>query len=184
MGLVIAAGLLVYLVLMVFARRNAPLDTEREERWFVVHAPGPLRRALHYADRRVVGGAALVFLFVVVFVAAMAVGWLFDTIDEERGFARLARASAEFGADHEPDASNGMLEAVTQCGATGWRLVFFAASAAIPAWRHRPPAVLGSFAAIGVGVSLLNNGLKHRVPRERPAVPQLTSFGGYSSPSG
>ena len=60
-GFVIVAGLLAYGVLSVFAKRDAPLDTEKEERWFVLHAPGPLRRFLYFADRRVVGGAALAF---------------------------------------------------------------------------------------------------------------------------
>jgi undecaprenyl-diphosphatase len=169
---------------MVFARRSTPLDTENEERWFVVHAPAPLRRALHYADRRVVGGAALAFLFAIVLASAMLVGWIFDTIDEDQGFARFDEAAAEFGAEHESDWSTNVLETITQFGATGWLLIVMLVVGAIEAWHFRRLAVLGYFAAIGLGVSLLNNGLKHLVQRERPAVLQLTSFGGYSFPSG
>src|SRR5262245_38835025 len=169
---------------MVFARRTVPLDTEREERWFVVHAPKPLRRVLHYVDRRVVGGAALVFLFAVVFVAAMAGGWIFDRIDEDRRFARFDRAAAQFGADHQSTTSTHVFEAITQFGATGWLLIVMAVIGIVLAWRHRRITVLGYFAAVGIGVSLLNNGLKHLVHRERPAVLQLTSYGGYSFPSG
>ena len=184
LGIVVAAGLLTYLVLIAFARRSTPLDTEREERWFVVHAPAPLRRVLHYVDRRVVGGAALVFLFALVFVAALSVGWIFDTIDEEQGFARFDRAASEFGADNQTELSTHVFEAITQFGATGWLLVLMTVIGAFEAWHHRRITVLGYFAAIGIGVSLLNNGLKHLVHRERPAVLQLTSFGGYSFPSG
>lgn len=184
MALVVAVGLIVYLALSVFARRSTPLDTEKEERWFVVHAPAPLRRTLHYADRRVVGGAALVFVFSVLLVAAMLVGWIFDTIDEDRGFAQFDEAAAEFGAEHESDWSTHALEAITQFGATGWLLILMLVIGALEAWHFRRIAVLGYFAAVGLGVSLLNNGLKHLVQRERPAVMHLTSFGGYSFPSG
>ena len=52
-AIVVAAGLVAYVVMSVFAKRSAPLDTEKEERWFVLHAPPPLRRFLYFADRRV-----------------------------------------------------------------------------------------------------------------------------------
>ncbi len=184
MGLVIVAGLAAYGVLFAFARRNAPLDTEREERWFVVHAPTPLRRALHYADRRVVGGAALAFLFFVVLFASTAVGWIFDTIDERQGFARFDQRAAEFGADNATDETTSLLEGITQFGATGWLLIVMAVIGVIEAWHFRKPAVLGYLASVGIGVSLINTGLKHLVERERPAVMQLTSHSSFSFPSG
>jgi membrane-associated phospholipid phosphatase len=183
-GLVVAAGLLVYLVLSVVAKRSAPLDTEKEERWFVLHAPRPLRRFLYFADRRVVGGAALAFIFVVVLVGAAVIGWIFDTIDENRGFARYDKSAAQFGADHASSTSTRVLEAITQFGATGVLLVVMGLIGAFQAWRHRKFTVLFYVAAIGIGVSLLNNGLKLLVHRERPTVLQLTSPHGYSFPSG
>jgi hypothetical protein len=97
---VVTAGLLAYLVLNVVAKRSTPLDTEKEERWFVLHAPRPLRKFLYFADRRVVGGAALAFIFTVVLIAAAFIGWVFDTIDENGGFARYDESAAQFGADH------------------------------------------------------------------------------------
>ena len=99
-AVVVAAGVLTYLVLSLFAKRSSPLDTEKEERWFVLHAPAPLRRFLYFADRRVVGGAALAFIFTVVLVSAAFMGWVFDSIDEDRGFARFDESAAEFGADN------------------------------------------------------------------------------------
>lgn len=183
-GFVIATGLLVYGVLSVFAKRSAPLDTEKEERWFVLHAPRPLRRFLYFADRRVVGGAALAFIFTVVLVAAAVIGWVFDTIDEDRGFARYDEAAAEFGAEHASDSSTRVIDVVTQFGATGWLLVLMAVIGGFQAWRHRKFTVLLYLAVVGVGVSLLNNGLKLLVNRERPDVLQLTHAGSYSFPSG
>ena len=165
-ALVVAAGLLTYLVLSVVAKRSAPLDTENEERWFVRHAPAPLRRFLYFADRRVVGGAALAFIFSVVLVAAAFVGWVFDSIDEDRGFARWDESAAQFGADHASQASTNVLEAITQFGATGLLLILMAVIGGFQAWRHRKFTVLIYLAVIGLGVSLLNNGLKLLVHRE------------------
>jgi undecaprenyl-diphosphatase len=183
-GFVVVAGLLAYGVLSVFAKRDAPLDTEKEERWFVLHAPGPLRRFLYFADRRVVGGAALAFIFVIVLVAAALIGWVFDSIDENSGFARFDKSAAQFGADHASTNSTHLLEFLTQFGATGLLLVVMALIGGFQAWRHRKFTVLIYLAVIGVGVSLLNNGLKLLVHRERPVVLQLTHAGGYSFPSG
>jgi membrane-associated phospholipid phosphatase len=183
-GVVIALGVLAYGVMIVFARRSTPLDTEREERWFVIHAPAPLRRVLHYVDRRVVGGAALAFLFMIVRVAATAVGWIFDTIDENQGFARFDQRAAEFGADNSTEESTRALEAITQLGATGWLLIVMAIVGVIEAWHFRKPAVLAYLGSVGLGVSLINNGLKQLVERERPAVLQLTSHSSFSFPSG
>ncbi len=183
-AIVVAAGLLTYLVLSLFAKRSTPLDTEKEERWFVVHAPRPLRRFLYFADRRVVGGAALAFIFAVVLVSAAVIGWVFDSIDEDKGFARFDESAAEFGADHASTTSTHVLEAITQFGATGLLLVLMALIGGFQAWRHRKFTVLIYLAVVGVGVSLLNNGLKLLVHRERPMVLQLTHAGGYSFPSG
>jgi undecaprenyl-diphosphatase len=183
-ALVVVAGLVAYGVLSIFARRNAPLDTEKEERWFVRHAPSPLRRFLYFADRRVVGGAALAFIFVVVLVAAALVGWVFDSVDENSGFARYDKSAAQFGADHASTGSTHVLEFLTQFGATGLLLVVMALIGGFQAWRHHKFTVLIYLAVVGIGVSLLNNGLKLLVHRERPVVLQLTHAGGYSFPSG
>jgi undecaprenyl-diphosphatase len=183
-GVVVAAGLLAYFAFSLFAKRDAPLDTEKEERWFVVHAPAPLRRMLHYVDRRVVGGAALAFIFTVVFVTATTVGWIFDSIDEGRGFARWDQSAAEFGAEHSSHTTTTVLEGITEFGATGWLLIVMTVIGAFQAWRHHKLAVLGYLATVGIGVSLLNNGLKLLVERERPNVLRLTEPSGYSFPSG
>ncbi len=77
-----------------------------------------------------------------------------------------------------------MLEAITQLGATGWLLLVMAVIGVIEAWHFRKVAVLGYLAAVGIGVSLINNGLKHIVERERPNELRLTSVSGFSFPSG
>jgi undecaprenyl-diphosphatase len=139
---------------------------------------------LHFVDRRVVGGAALAFVFVVVLAAAATIGWIFDTVDEDRGFARWDQSAAEFGAEHSSDTTTNVLEVVTQFGATGLLLIAMTVIGALQAWRHRKLTVLGYLFAVGIGVSLLNNGLKLLVHRERPSVLRLTDPSGYSFPSG
>jgi undecaprenyl-diphosphatase len=181
---VVAAGLIAYLVLSVVAKRSAPLDTEKEERWFVIHAPAPLRRFLYFADRRVVGGAALAFIFTIVLVAAAVIGWIFDSIDGHRGFARYDQSAAQFGADHASSSSTNVLESITQLGSTNVLLVVLALIGGFQAWRHRKFTVVLYLAVVGIGVSLLTNGLKLVVHRERPNVMHLTAAHGYSFPSG
>lgn len=183
-GVVAALGLVALVLVDLFGRRSAPLDTERPERWFVAHAPRGLRRILRSVDRRVAGGAGLLLVFTIVFTAASGVGWLLDTVDEHRGFARWDESAAEWGAEHVGDRSTRVLELVTQLGATGWLLIVMAVVGVAETLRTRRPGTLGYLAAVGLGVSAINNGLKHLVARERPAVLQLTDFGGYSFPSG
>jgi undecaprenyl-diphosphatase len=183
---VVAAIVLVGVVLGVELRdpNASPLDTERAEQWFVRHAPGPLRRLLRAADRRIAGGALVALLFGILLVTALAVGWVLDTADEQSGFARWDESAAEWGAAHHTDTSTKLLELVTQLGASGW-LVLLMGVVGVVSWiRSRRPAVLGYLAIVGVGVSSLNNALKHLIDRERPAVTQLTEFSSSSFPSG
>jgi undecaprenyl-diphosphatase len=183
---VVAAIVLAGVVLAVDLRNQSasPLDTERTEQWFVRHAPGPMRRVLRAADRHLAGGALIALLFAILLVASVAVGWVLDTVDEQRGFARWDESAAEWGAAHHTSASNTALESITQLGASGWLLIVMAV-VGIASWvRSRRPAVLGYLAIVGIGVSALNNALKHLIDRERPAVLQLTEFSSSSFPSG
>lgn len=181
---VVAAGFITILALDLIGRRSAPLDTEREERWFVAHAPRQLQRILSGAERRVAGGAAVVLLFGVALVTATAVGWILDTTDENRGFARWDQSAAEWGAENGTDTSTRILEFVTQFGATGWLLVVIIVVGGVETYRQRNLAILGYLATVGIGVSLLNNVLKRIVGRERPSVLQLTESASSSFPSG
>jgi membrane-associated phospholipid phosphatase len=181
---VIAAFVVTVVVLDLVGRRTRPLDTEREERWFVTHAPAPLRRVLRRAERRTAGGAAVVLLFGVLLVSATLVGWILDTTDENSGFARWDQAAAEWGAEHGTETSTHILELITQFGGTGWLLIIMALLGGIEAYRHRNLAIIGYLATVGLGVSLLNNGLKRLVERERPNVLPLSDFSSWSFPSG
>ena len=161
-----------------------PLDTERQERWFVAHAPRRLQRTLRYADRRVVGGAGVAVALILVFASALAVGSLLDGIDDGGPFARWDQSAAEWGARNATTRSTDVLEAITQLGATGWLLVVLAVVGAVDFWRHRHPHVVLFLAIVGVGISVINNSLKWLIERDRPEINVLTSYGGSSFPSG
>lgn len=179
-----AVGFVLTLGVKLGPRPHGALDTERTERWFVAHAPARLQRVLRYVDRRVVGGAAVGVSFAVVFGVTLAIGWTFDSIDENTGFARWDQSAADWGGSHATATSTSILELITQLGATGWLLLVMVLVGLIDAFRQRNPSVLGYLILVGVGIALLNNGLKWLVQRERPAVNQLTSYGGWSFPSG
>jgi membrane-associated phospholipid phosphatase len=165
-------------------RRAQPLDTERQEVWLIAQAPPRLRGALRYADRRVVGGVAMAVGLSTVFAVALFLGWMLDTIDAEGGFARWDQAAAQWGADHATPTSTRVLEIVTELGATGRLLLVMAVAAVIAYLRRRSTREAVYLAAVGVGVLLLNNGLKLAVGRERPDLHQLAGHSGSSFPSG
>jgi membrane-associated phospholipid phosphatase len=174
-------------LLAVSALRSAPaelVDPERPERWIVAHAPSRVRPALRHADRRVVGGAATAVVFAVVFLAALSVGWIFDTIDTGGGFARWDESAAEWGARNATERSTDILTAVTQLGGTTWLLTAMAVLGVVLTARHRTADALVFLAVVGIGVVLLNNGLKLLVDRERPDISQLAGHSGASFPSG
>lgn len=185
---VLLVGLAVALVLVGWSAAHrsgrAPTDPEAAERWLVRHAPRRLRSLLEHLDRRVAGGAAVAVGFVVVLVAALVVGWIFETIDSARGFAQFDERAAEWGARNATDTSIRILDAITQAGGTAFVTVMLCLVAAADWWRRRNLGVVGYLATVGVGVVLLNNVLKLLVDRERPDVGQFVEHWGASFPSG
>ncbi|HUF99564.1 MAG TPA: phosphatase PAP2 family protein [Ilumatobacter sp.] len=181
---ILAAGIVSIVTLDLFGRRSSPLDTEREERWFIAHAPAPLRRVLRHAERRTAGAAAVILMFGIALISATLVGWILDTTDENTGFARWDQSAAEWGAEHGTDTSTNVLEIITQLGATGWLLIVMVVVGGVEAYRHRKIAIIGYLAVIGLGISALNNLLKHLVARERPSVRPLTESSSFAFPSG
>ena len=135
-------------------------------------------------DRRVVGGVGVALALGAVFVAALAVGWLFDTIDTDRGFARWDESAAEWGATNATQRSTRAFSAVTDLGSTAVLVVVLTVVAVVDFARRRNPAVFAYLLVLGLGISLLNNGLKLAVDRDRPVIAQLVGHSGSSFPSG
>ena len=161
-----------------------PLDVERQEQWLVAHSPSWLQGVLRRLGSRVVGGVAVGVVFVALFVAALIVGSIFSTVDEDGGFGGWDSAAAEFGARNATDTSTWILDMVTRLGGTLYLLVGMTLLGLYHGIRRRNWGPGIYLAVVGVGISLLNNGLKLIVDRDRPDIAQLAGHAGSSFPSG
>ena len=163
-----------------------PADPAGAEHWLVAGAARfpAVRRLLGNVDRRVAGGVALAVCFVAVFATALFVGWVFSSIDSSRGFARWDRALADWGPNNADTAAASVMRAVTQLGGTPVLLAVMVAIGAIDWLRRRDATSVWFLITVGVGVSLVNNGLKLLIMRDRPPVEHLVGAAGSAFPSG
>lgn len=164
-----------------------PIDPEAEKRWVVrIFADQPrlaawVRRRL---DRTQAGGLLLTVGFGVVFGLSIVAGWVFDTIDEQSGFARFDQWVAEFGATNSTGTATAILHAITDLGGTNLVITIGLAVGLWGWWKYRNVHVLYFMIAVISGQALVNNGLKLIIDRERPDVLQLGHWAGSSFPSG
>jgi membrane-associated phospholipid phosphatase len=167
---------------------TAPGDPLPAERWLVDqlarHRQG--RHLVRVLDRFVWGGAMVGLGLLAVLGAAASVGWILSTVDTGNGFAHFDQSAAEWGSTHATDASTDILIGITHLGDTVTLLVVMGTIGLVVAVRDRRHgwAVLGFFATVGVGISIVNNGLKWMIMRDRPDVEHLVGAGGSSFPSG
>ncbi len=112
------------------------------------------------------------------------VGWVLDTVESNRGFARWDSTVADWGAENASTASTRILQALTQLGGTPWVLIAMTVVAIVDYRRFRNRAVVGFMATVGIGVVLINNALKLLIERDRPTVVHLIGAAGTSFPSG
>jgi undecaprenyl-diphosphatase len=167
------------------------VDEPVAERWLVDHLSRVrgVRHVVGAFDRFVWGGAMVALGLLAVLGGASLVGWLLSTVDSHRGFARFDESAAEWGASHASDASTTALRWITNFGGTAVLIPMMAVVGLVVAFRHRRHdhprwAVLGFLLTVGVGIVIVNNGLKWLVDRDRPTVEHLSSAGGSSFPSG
>ena len=111
-------------------------------------------------DQRVIGGAAVAVSFVVLFVGALIVGAVFDTVDTTRGFARWDQSVSQWGPDHATTTAAAFLRGVTNLGATGYLLILMTIVGVVDWFRRRRVSSLVFLLTVGIGVMLINNGLK------------------------
>lgn len=186
-GLLAGAALVVLGLWRGTARHpDDTIDTAETEHWLikrVEHHPR-LRRALTTMDQRVVGGAAVALAFVVLFGSALVVGAVFDTVDTTRGFARWDQSVSEWGPDHAGTTATEFLRQVTNLGATGYLLILMTVVGVVDWIRRRRVSSLVFLLTVGIGVMLINNGLKLLIMRERPPGAALLRPAGSSFPSG
>jgi membrane-associated phospholipid phosphatase len=159
---------------------------EAAEHWLLVHTAkhSRLNRVLRSVDRRVFGGVAVAVGLAATVVAAVSVGWILDSIESNRGFARWDSAVAAWGSDNASAVTTDLLQAVTHLGDTIVVVFVMAIVAANDYRRSRNAAVIGFMATVAGGVALINNALKWSIDRDRPTVQHLIGSAGSSFPSG
>jgi membrane-associated phospholipid phosphatase len=161
-------------------------DPVAAEHWLVERlAERPrLRRFVAHADRRVLGGAAVAISLMMVVLAALIVGWLFESIDSGRGVARWDDSVASWGPDNSTTAAAELMRWVTRLGDT-WLLFSAMVVVGVIDWRRRRNLTsIWFLLTVGLGVTFVNNALKLLIMRERPAVEALVGSAGSSFPSG
>lgn len=162
------------------------IDPTAEQRWLVkavARSPRLASFVRRRLDRTRAGGLLLTIGFFVVMGLATFAGWVFDSLEESRGFAEFDEAVAEFGA-RRADPARGLLEFVTDLGGTGFVIAFSIALSLYGWWRLKNRHVPLFVIAVVAGQALVNNALKLLIDRDRPDIAQLTGWAGSSFPSG
>jgi undecaprenyl-diphosphatase len=189
----IISGLAGAALLLVFAAAaNSPstiadpADPATAENWLVARAVRfpTLRRVLVHADRRVIGGVAVAVSFVALLTAALFVGWVFSSIDSNRGVARWDQSVADWGPEHASSSAASVMKAITRLGATYVLIGIMIVIGVIDWARRRQWTTLWFLLTGGLGVVLINNALKLLIMRDRPPVEHLVGSAGSSFPSG
>ncbi len=169
--------------------QEAPTVPMPSERWLVDHLlrVRGIRRVVRMLDRYVWGGAMVGLGLVAVLFAAAPVGWILSTVDSNRGFARFDKSAAEWGSANATETSTDVMRWITHLGASGLLIAVMVAVgvAAALSTRHHRWAILGFLLTVGVGIVVVNNGLKLLVDRDRPdVVAHLAATNSSSFPSG
>lgn len=166
-----------------------PVDPAAEERR-LVRALARRPRLAAFARRRLdattAGGLLLTLALTIVFVATTLVGVVLAMVDDHSGIARWDAAVSRWGADHATSSSIDVLRRITWFGGTACQVLVLVTVALVGGLRRRDRArgTVAFLATVGVGVVLLENGVKYAVDRDRPQVLHLTGFSGPSFPSG
>src|SRR5262245_63188785 len=116
-----------------------PADPAAEERGLVrwlAHHPR-LAETARAIDRRVIGGLMLAVALLIAFVTALAVGVVFDMVDQNAGLARWDSAVASWGSRHATPWSTDVLDTLTNLGGTRYLVVIALGVAIYDFVRHR-----------------------------------------------
>lgn len=135
-------------------------------------------------DRQSAGGFLLTASFAIVFVVAMILGFLLDSIRDRRWLATADASIATWGSEHGHTDTVVVLRWITELGSTYTVIGVLTVTAVLDYRRRRNAEVFGFMAAVGVGQFALSNLLKLIVGRARPDVVNLVAAHGFSFPSG
>jgi undecaprenyl-diphosphatase len=164
-----------------------PIDPAVEEQAVkrsLRHHPKVRRFVRERLDRTTAGGFMLSAGFVIVFVAATALGLLLALINHSEWMKEIDDAVAEWGSEHATSQAVDAIRLITNLGSTPVALTVLLIVATIDFARRRNGHVFLFVAAVGLGELALNNLIKILVQRDRPDVMHLMAAHGYSFPSG
>ena len=164
-----------------------PLDPEPQKHWLVEKVsdrPKLARFVEERLDRKTAGGLLLTAGVVGLVLIVGVVGSIFDSLDENSGFAEFDEAVAEFGAANQDTFTSELAEIVTHLGGTPIIIAVTTVVAIWGWWRYKSFQVALFMITVAVGQALINNGLKALVERDRPDFAQLAPWSGSSFPSG
>ncbi len=163
------------------------IDPKKEQSWLVRSLHEHPRLAAFVArrlDPAKASGLLLTVSITAIFVLAMIAGWVFDTLDEASGFAEFDEAVAQWGADNATDTSTFLLGVLTDLGGTAF-ITFITVAVAVYGWRRYKNFKVALFmVSVSLAQTIVNNGLKWVIDRERPEFAQLDGWAGSSFPSG
>ncbi len=146
--------------------------------------PGLCRFLQIRLDRRSAGGFLLTVSFAVLFVVAVILGFLLDSIRHHWWAAAADASVASWGSEHGGTNAVAVLRWITQLGSAYVVIGVLAVTAMADFIRRRSGEVFGFVVAVGAGQLILSNVLKVVVGRARPDVLHLVPAHGYSFPSG
>lgn len=122
--------------------------------------------------------------FGAIFGLSLLAGSVFDSLDENRGFARFDEWVAEWGSANATSLSTSLLKIFTELGGTAVVVTATLLTGAYAWKRHANTQILWFLASVTIGQALINLGLKELINRERPDIDQLAYWAGSSFPSG
>lgn len=189
--LILGIGLITFAVVAWASIRHhgevPVIDPEKEERWLVRalwRHPGVAAFVRRRLDSTTAGGLLLTISVSVIFGLSLFAGWVFDSLDETSGFAQFDEAVAEWGAANASETSTFWLNLLTDLGGTAVIAVITIAVALYGWVRYRSLHVAMFMIAVSLSQTVVNNGLKWIIDRERPGISQLAPWAGSSFPSG
>lgn len=189
--IILGIGILTFLLVAWGSIRHhgevPVIDPEKEERWLVRALWRHPRVAAFMArrlDATTAGGLMLTISVAIIFGLSLFAGWVFDSLDETSGFAHFDEAVAEWGAANATNTSTFWLNLLTDLGGTGVITVVTIVVAVYGWVRYRSLHVAFFIIAVSLSQTVVNNGLKLLIDRERPGISQLAPWAGSSFPSG
>lgn len=181
-GIGVVAGGLVALLNRRRPMTDAPENVEDDVVAETSRHPA-IVRFIHRIGTRAAASTWVLGALIAAFVLSALVGAALDMVRRDSGFARWDQAVADWGAASATGWSTTLLAAITQLGSSWFALLLVSGVGYVGYRRWRSWDVPLFLATVYAGHSILSNGLKWIIGRERPLVEHLVGTASSSFPS-